>query len=91
MSEPLGGVYDTVQCTYDPRRLRLKGLIRRLPHSHTDAHTSEGVRWALFYTKLQDRLLGPLLAADQPPASVELRRAFASSTTPSTTTSMSRA
>ncbi len=72
---PLGG-YTTAQATYDLRRLRLKGLIRRLPHSNTYALTPEGTRWALFYTKLQDRLLGPLLAADQPPASAELRRAL---------------
>ncbi len=72
---PLGG-YTTAQATYDLRRLRLKGLIRRLPHSNTYVLTAEGTRWAIFYTKLQDRLLGPLLAADQPPASVELRRAL---------------
>lgn len=76
VSQPLGGLYTTAQCTYDLRRLRLKGLIRRLPHSNTYVLTPEGIRWALFYTKLQDRLLGPLLAADQPPASVELRRAL---------------
>lgn len=76
VSQPLGGLYTTRQCTYDLRRLRLKGLIRRLPHSNTYALTPEGTRWALFYTKLQDRLLGPLLASDQPPAPLELRRAL---------------
>ena len=76
VSQPLGGRYTTAQATYDLRRLRLKGLIRRLPHSNTYVLTAEGIRWALFYTKLQDRLLGPLLAADQPPAPVELRRAL---------------
>ncbi len=76
VSQPLGGLYTTARCTYDLRRLRLKGLIQRLPHSNTYVLTPEGVRWSLFYTKLQDRLLGPLLAADQPPASVELRRAL---------------
>lgn len=73
---PLGGLYTTARCTYDLRRLRLKGLVRRLDHSNTYVLTADGVRWALFYTKLQDRLLGPLLAADQPPASLELRRAL---------------
>lgn len=76
VSQPLGGLYTTARCTYDLRRLRLKGLIRRLDHSNTYVLSPDGVRWALFYTKLQDRLLGPLLAADQPPASVELRRAL---------------
>ncbi len=76
VSQPLGGRYTTAQCTYDLRRLRLKGLIKRLPHSNTYVLTPEGTRWALFYTKLQDRLLGPLLAADQPPTSLELGRAL---------------
>lgn len=70
------GLYTTAQTTYDLRRLRLKGLIRRLPHSNTYHLTPDGVRWAVFYTKLHNRLLGPLLAADQPPASIELRRAL---------------
>lgn len=76
VSQPLGGLYTTAQCTYDLRRLRLKGLVRRIPHSNTYVLTPDGVRWSVFYTKLQDRLLGPLLAADQPPASTELRRAL---------------
>jgi len=32
---------------------------------------------AIFYTKLSDRLLRPLLDADRPPAPTELRRALA--------------
>ena len=76
VSQPPGGRYTTAQCTYDLRRLRLKGLIQRLPHSNTYVLTPDGVRWALFYSKLHDRLLGPLLAADQPPAPLELRRAL---------------
>jgi hypothetical protein len=35
--------------------------------------TPDGVRVAVFYTKLHHRLLGPQLAADRPPASPELR------------------
>ena len=76
VSSLLGGPYTSAQMTYDLRRLRLKGLIRRLEHSNTYVLTPEGVRWALFYTKVQDRLLEPLLAADQPPAPIELRRAL---------------
>ena len=76
VSPPLDGLYTTAQTTYDLRRLRLKGLIRRLPHSNTYHLTPDGVRWAIFYTKLHNRLLGPLLAADQPPASIDLRRAL---------------
>jgi len=35
------------------------------------------VRAALFYTKVHDRILGPLLSPDRPPAPQELRRAIA--------------
>jgi hypothetical protein len=72
----LGGPYTSAQMTYDLRRLRLKGLVRRLPHSNTYVLTPDGARVAIFYTKLHNRLLGPLLAADEPPASAELRRAL---------------
>ncbi len=61
----------------DPRRLRLHGLIQRLPHSNTYRLTSDGIRVAVFYTKLQNRLLRPLLDANKPPASIEIRRALA--------------
>jgi predicted MarR family transcription regulator len=63
--------------SYDLRRLRLHGLIGRLPHSHTYQLTPEGIRVAVFYTKLQNRLLKPLLDADKPPAKTEIRRALA--------------
>ena len=72
----LGAPYSAAQMTYDLRRLRLKGLIRRLEHQNRYVVTSDGIRVALFYTKLQDRLLRPLLAADLPPAPPELRHAL---------------
>jgi hypothetical protein len=73
----LGQDYSTNQMTYDLRRLRLHGLIRRLPHTHTYVLTPEGIRVAVFYSKLQNRLLRPLLSADHPPAPLEVRRALA--------------
>ena len=48
--------------TYDLRRLRLHGLIERIPHTNTYTLTPDGIRVAVFYTKVHDRLLGPLLA-----------------------------
>ena len=64
--------------TYDLRRLRLHGLITRVPHANTYLVTPEGIRTAIFFTKVHDRVLRPLLcAADVPPASRELRRALA--------------
>jgi hypothetical protein len=72
----LGTTYTTSQMTYDLRRIRLHGLIRRVPRSNTYLLTREGLRVALFYTKVHDRLLTPLLAADRPPAPLPLRRAL---------------
>jgi hypothetical protein len=74
----LGTDYTTHQMTYDLRRLRVHGLIQRIPHTNTYTLTPEGVRVAVFYTKVHARLLRPLVAAaDQPPAPPELRRALA--------------
>jgi hypothetical protein len=74
----LGRDYGTSQMTYDLRKLRLHGLIERIPRTNTYVLTPEGTRVALFYTKLHGRLLRPLIAsADQPPAPIELRRALA--------------
>lgn len=76
MAALLGRPYTSGQMTYDLRRLRRKGLIRRLEGSHTWVPTADGIRVALFYTKVHDRLLGPLLAVDHPPAAPELRDAL---------------
>ena len=62
--------------SYDLTRLRRKGLTRRLPGRNTYILTSDGVRFALFYTRVHDRLLVPLLAADRPPAPPSLRDAL---------------
>jgi hypothetical protein len=59
--------------TYDLRRLRLNGLIRRLPHTNRYVLTADGIRIAVFYTKVYNRLLAPLTAADQPHAPPDLR------------------
>jgi hypothetical protein len=73
----LGTDYTSAQMTYDLRRLRLHGLVVRVPHTNTYTVTPQGLRVAFFYTKLHRRLLGPLLEADQPPAPLEVRRALA--------------
>jgi predicted MarR family transcription regulator len=69
--------YSTTQMTYDLRRLRLHGLIERIPHTNTYTLTTDGTHVAVFYPKVHDRVLRPLIAApDQPPAPIELRRAI---------------
>jgi hypothetical protein len=72
----LGTPYGSSQMTYDLRRLRRKGLIRRLPRSNAYVLTPDGVRIAIFYTKVYGRVLRPLLAADSPPTVPKLRHAL---------------
>jgi hypothetical protein len=72
----LGAPYTANQMSYDLARLRHNGLIERLPQTNTYVLTNEGQRVAIFYTKVHDRLLRPLLAADQPPAPPALRKAL---------------
>ncbi|MFZ1575032.1 MAG: hypothetical protein WAT36_07335 [Chromatiaceae bacterium] len=48
--------------TYDRRRLRLHGLIARIPHSHRYRGTAPGLRVALFFTKVHRRTLRPGLS-----------------------------
>jgi hypothetical protein len=66
--------------TYDLRRLRLGGLIRRLPQTNSYTLTGDGIRIAVFYTKVYNRRLVPLTAANQPLAPPELRAALAAIT-----------
>jgi hypothetical protein len=61
--------YSSARMSYDLRRLRLKGLLRRRPKSHTYVLTPLGARVAVFFTKLYARCFRPGLAAlvpDQP-------------------------
>jgi hypothetical protein len=76
MTGILGTPYSTGQMTYDLRRLRLDGVIRRIPHTNRYVLTDDGIRFAIFYTKIYKRLLRPLLAADQRQAPAELRDAL---------------
>ena len=66
------------QITYDLRRLRMHGLIERIPHTFRCQVTAAGMRCAQFLTRLHDRVLRTGLAEitdpDQP-ASTALRAA----------------
>src|SRR6266852_1732603 len=65
--------------TYQLRRLRLHGLIERLPNSFRYRVTNFGFRVALFFTRTYNRLLRPGLAAALPAlraAITPLKRAF---------------
>lgn len=68
--------YSMNQASYDLARLARNNLITRIPGKNRYRLTGEGLRFAIFYTKLHDRLLRPLLAADKPPAPPPLRKAL---------------
>ena len=70
--------YSSDQMSYDLRRLRLHGLIERVPPgTNTYTLTPDGIRVAVFYTKLHARLLRTTPRRRPPPAPTELRRALA--------------
>ena len=65
--------------TYQLRRLRLHGLIERVPNSFRYRVTDFGLRVALFFTRTYNRLLRPGLAAALPTLraiTTPLKRAF---------------
>jgi hypothetical protein len=76
MTGLLGGTYTMNQASYDLARLRVNGLIHRVPGRNTYTLTGDGLRFAIFYSKVHDRVLRPLLAADQPQAPPGLRAAL---------------
>jgi hypothetical protein len=76
MTGLLGAPYTMTQASYDLARLRHNGLITRRPHSNTYDLTTDGLRFAIFYTKVCNRVLAPLFTADQPQAPPGLRDAL---------------
>ena len=68
MTGLLGTPYGMTQASYDLSRLTRNGIITRIPHRNLYALTPDGLRFAVFYTKVHDRVLRPLMAGDQPQA-----------------------
>lgn len=58
--------YTPTMMTYDLRRLRGKGLIRRIPRSHRYQLTEHGHRIAVFFTKTYTRIITPGLTELDP-------------------------
>ena len=54
--------YSPGRMTYDLRRLRLHGLIERIPHTHRYEVTALGKRVCLFFTKVNARIIRPGLS-----------------------------
>ena len=76
MTGLLGTPYTMNQASYDLTRLTRNALITRVPHRNLYALTPDGLRFAIFYTKVCDRVLRPLMAGDQPQAPPPLRAAL---------------
>jgi hypothetical protein len=76
MTGLLGTAYTMNQASYDLARLSRNGLITRIAHRNLYALTPDGLRFAIFYTKVHDRVLRPLMAGDQPQAPPPLRHAL---------------
>ena len=65
--------------TYELRRLRLHGLIERIPKSHRYRVTDFGLRTALFFTRTYARVIRPGLSTlipRQRPSNCTLRSSF---------------
>jgi len=71
--------YTPAQMTYDLRRMRLKGLLWRVPHSNRYLVTPYGYKVALLFTKLNARVFRTTFAALDPtdPVPRPLADAFA--------------
>jgi hypothetical protein len=67
--------YPAGAVTYDLRRLRLHGLIERVPRSHRYRLTATGARVAMFHARLYTRALRPVCSL-QPLGSLRAQRAF---------------
>jgi hypothetical protein len=66
VADLLGSDYSAHQLTYDLRRLRLKGMIWRVPNSHRYLITPYGCKVALFFTRLHALVFRPGFAALDP-------------------------
>ena len=63
----LPGAITAGQATYDLRRLRVHGLIQRIPRSNRYLPTEDGLRAAIVLTQTHNRILTPALAAANDP------------------------
>jgi hypothetical protein len=77
LTEPNNTNYSMNRASYDLTRLRRNGLIQRLPGRNLYRLTADGLAFAIFYSKVHNRVLRPLLAtADAPQAPPPLKAAL---------------
>jgi hypothetical protein len=76
MTGLLGGNYSMNRASYDLTRLRRNSLITRVKGRNLYHLTDDGLAFAIFYTKVHNRVLRPLMATDRPQAPPPLRAAM---------------
>src|SRR3954463_4416217 len=76
MTGLLGQPYPRSRASYDLTRLRRNGLIARVNGRNLYRLTDDGLAFAIFYTKVHNRVLRPLLATDRPQVPPPLRAAM---------------
>jgi len=76
MTGLLGTSYGMNRASYDLTRLRRNGLIVRVAGRNQYRITPDGLAFAIFYTKVHNRVLRPLMATDRPQAPPPLRAAL---------------
>ncbi len=68
--------YSMNRASYDLTRLRRNGLIARVEGRNLYTLTEDGLAFAIFYTKIHNRVLRPLLATTAPTTPPPLRAAL---------------
>ena len=76
MTGLLGAGYSMNRASYDLTRLRRNGLITRIQGRNRYRLTDDGLAFAIFYTKVHNRVLRPLMATDRPQAPPPVRAAL---------------
>jgi hypothetical protein len=76
MTGLLGEPYSMNRASYDLTRRRRNHLIVRVPGRNLYRLTADGLAFAIFYTKVHNRLLRPLLATNAQQAPPPLRAAL---------------
>jgi hypothetical protein len=76
MTGLLGASYSMNRASYDLTRLRRNGLITRIQGRNLYRLTDDGLAFAIFYTKVHNRVLRPLMATAAPQAPPPVRAAL---------------
>jgi hypothetical protein len=76
LGDSAGPGYSMNRASYDLTRLRRNGLITRVAGRNLYRLTDDGLAFAIFYTKVHNRVLRPLMATDRPQVPPPLRAAM---------------